>query len=127
MSFLAKLYTAQPVRSWLFYVADYSFSPLPVFDPNFFFPGAFKSYLQLFYTPHLNDSPDHFKPHSLCIGGQTFYTIKGISANLQDFLTRRVINRCSLRYFRASPVGILQALRAFYASLHPRPLSLHTS
>lgn len=99
----------------------------PVFDPHFFSPAALTSYLHLLSSRQLNDSPYHFKPHSLRIGGHTFYTMKGMSADLRDFLARRVINRCSLRYFRASPVGILQALRAFYASLHPRPLSLHTS
>ena len=103
------------------------FPSRPVFDPNLFSPAALTSYLHLLSNRHLNDSPYHFKPHSLRIGGHTFYTMKGMSADLRDFLARRVINRCSLRYFRASPVGILQALRAFYASLHPRPPSLHTS
>ena len=103
------------------------FPSRPVFDPNFFSPAALTSYLHLLSNRHLNDSPYHFKPHSLRIGGHTFYTMKGMSADLRDFLARRVINRCSLRYFRASPVGILQALRAFYASLHPHPPSLQTS
>ena len=93
------------------------FASRPVFDPNVFSPAALTSYLQLLSSRQVNDSPNRFKPHSLRIGGHTFYTMKGMSADLRDFLARRVINRCSLRYFRASPVGILQALRAFYASL----------
>ena len=99
----------------------------PVFDPNFFSPAALASYLQLFSTRHLNNDSTHFKPHSLRIGGHTFYTMKGMSADLRDFLARRVVNRCSLRYFRASPAGNLRALRAFYASLRHQPPLLPTS
>ena len=99
----------------------------PVFNPTLFSPTALTLYLQLLSNRHINDSPHHVKPHSLRIGGHTFYTMKGMSADLRDFLARRVINRCSLRYFRASPVGILQALRAFYASLDHQPPSLQTS
>ena len=93
----------------------------PVFDPNFFSPAALASYLQLFSNRRLNNYPNHFKSHSLRIGGHTFYTMKGMSADLRDFLARRVINRCSLRYFRASPVANLWALCAFYASIHHLP------
>ena len=89
----------------------------PVFDPKFFSPSALTSYLQLFSCRHVANDPTHFKPHSLRIGGHTFYTTKGMSADLRDFLARRVVNRCSLRYFRASPAANLRALRAFYASL----------
>ena len=93
----------------------------PVFNPNFFSPAALASYLRLFSNRLVENNPNHFKPHSLRIGGHTFYTMKGMSADLRDILARRVINRCSLRYFRASPIGNLQALRAFYASLPNRP------
>ena len=99
----------------------------PVFNPKMFSPAALASYLRLFSNRLLENNPSHFKPHSLRIGGHTYYTMKGMSADLRDFLARRVINRCSLRYFRASPIGNLQALRAFYASLHnhtpPHPTS----
>ena len=94
----------------------------PVFDPNFFSPAALASYLQLFSNRRLNNYPNHFKSHSLRIAGHTFYTMKGMSADLRDFLARRVINRCSLRYFRAFPVANLRALRAFYVlCLSPPP------
>ena len=89
----------------------------PVFDPKIFSPSALTSYLQLFSCRRVANDPTLFKPHSLRIGGHTFYTSKGMSADLRDFLARRVVNRCSLRYFRASPAANLRALRAFYASL----------
>lgn len=93
------------------------FPTRPVFDPKFFSPAALTSYLKLFSTEQNAVSPEHFKSHSLRIGGHTFYTVHGMSADLRDFLARRVVNRCSLRYYRASPANNLLALRKFYASL----------
>ena len=76
------------------------------FYPNFFSPGAIASYLQLFSDRHLYNHSNHFKHHSLRNGRHTFYTMKGMSADLRDFLARHVINRCSLRYFRGSPAQL---------------------
>ena len=100
------------------------FPSRPVFDPHFFSPSALTSYLQLFSGRRPGQSHDEFKPHSLRIGGHTFYTMHGMSADLRDFLARRVINRCSLRYYRASPIGNIRALRDFYASIKLGPTSL---
>ena len=103
------------------------FPSRPVFDPKFFSPSALTSYLRLFSNRLFNQSPDEFKPHSLRIGGHTFYTMHGMSPDLRDFLARRVVSRCSLRYYRASPFGNIQALRDFYASLKLKTHSLsHT-
>ena len=70
----------------------------PVFNPSFFSPSALTSYLQLFSGRRRDQSHDEFKPHSLRIGGHTFYTMHGMSADHWDFLARRVINRFSLHY-----------------------------
>ena len=99
------------------------FPSRPVFDPNIFSPSALTSYLQLFSSRLRGQSHDEFRPHSLRIGGHTFYTMHGMSPDLRDFLARRVVSRCSLRYYRASPIGNLRALRAFYASLRQPPPS----
>ena len=85
-----------------------------LFDPLIFAPGALTSYLG-----HLAGKPglppnNPYKPHSLRIGGHTFYTVHGMDPDLRDHLARRAITRCSLRYFRASPASNLHALRAFY-------------
>ena len=96
----------------------------PVFNPTFFSPSALSSYLG-----HIAGKPgrrpqNKFKPHSLRIGGHTFYTVHGMSPDLRDYLARRAISRCSLRYYRASPAANLYALRTFYKSvpaLSPRP------
>ena len=100
------------------------FPTRPVFDPKIFSPSALASYMQLFSSRPRGQSPDGFKPHSLRIGGHTFYTMHGMSADLRDFLARRVVSRCSLRYYRASPIGNIQALRDFYASVKQLPSAL---
>ena len=95
----------------------FRFPSRSVFDPHFFSPSALSSYLRLVSGQQHGRTQDEFKSHSLRIGGHTFYTMHGMSADLRDFLARRVVNRCSLRYYRASPIGNIRALRAFYASL----------
>ena len=85
-----------------------------LFDPLIFSPGALT-----FYHGHLAGKPgltpnNPYKPHSLRIGGHTFYTIHGMDPDLRDHLARRAITRCTLRYFRASPASNLHALRAIY-------------
>ena len=95
----------------------------PLFDPLIFSPGALTSYLG-----HLAGKPgippnNPYKPHSLRIGGHTFYTVHGMDPDLRDHLARRAITRCSLRYFRASPPSNLHALRAFYKRVPAATLS----
>ena len=97
----------------------FRFPTRPIFDPKILTPTALSSYLALIAARSRAKSTNVFKPHSLRIGGHTFYTMHGMSADLRDFLARRVINRCTLRYFRASPVCNLEALRDFYATLKP--------
>ena len=101
-------------------------------DPTFFSPSALASYLgHLAGKPGL--SPNNpFKPHSLRIGGHTWYTVHGMDPDLRDYLARRAINRCSLRYFRAAPASNLNALRNFYARVPsttpaPAPSKSHSS
>ena len=65
-------------------------------DPIYFNPSALASFLQVFSCRLCGQSHDEFKPHSLRICGHTFYTMHGVFADLRDFLTWRVINRCSL-------------------------------
>ena len=97
----------------------FRFPTRPIFDPKILTPTALSSYLALIAGRSRVKSSDVFKPHSLRIGGHTFYTMHGMSADLRDYLARRVISRCSMRYYRASPVCNLQALRDFYAALKP--------
>ena len=89
------------------------------FDPLVFTPASLTSYLG-----HVTGKPGRtpanpFKPHSLRIGGHTYYTIHNMNPDLRDYLARRAITRCSLRYFRASPAENLRALKNFYQHLPP--------
>ena len=91
-----------------------SSSSRTLFHPSIFSPSALAAYLgHLAGKPGL--PPDNpFKPHSLRIGGHTYYTVHGMNPDLRDHLARRAITRCSLRYYRASPPNNLHAIRAFY-------------
>ena len=93
----------------------------PIFLPSIFSPRALSAYLG-----HLAGKAGHhpnnpFKPHSLRIGSHTFYTVHGMNPDLRDYLARRAISRCSLRYYRASPAANLYALCSFYKSVPARP------
>ena len=59
------------------------------------------------------------KTHSLRIGGHTYVTAKGIGRDLTDYLGRRKVARCSLRYYRSSPRLTISAIRRFFRSVPP--------
>ena len=96
----------------------------PVFNPVFFSPPALSSYLGHVAGKPGNHPKNPFKPHSLRIGGHTFYTVHGMNPDLRDYLARRSVPRCSLRYYRASPAANLYALRSFYKSLSSSSFTL---
>ena len=54
------------------------------------------------------------KPHSLRIGGHTFYTVYGLDADFRDYLARRKVNKSTQRYYRASPYLTIYKLRRFF-------------
>ena len=86
----------------------------PLFPPPIFSPHALSAYLG-HLAGKVGLPPDNpFKPHSLRIGGHTYYTVHGMDPDLRDHLARRAITRSSLRYYRASPHSNLHAIRAFY-------------
>ena len=63
---------------------------------------------------HLSVDLALIKTHSLRIGGHTYFTAMGMAPDLTDYLGRRKVNRCSLRYFRSSPSLTLTAIRRFF-------------
>ena len=94
----------------------------PVFNPIFFSPPTLTAYLGYIAGKPGPHPQNPFKSHSLRIGGHTFYTVHGMNPDLRDYLARRAIPRCSLRYYRASPAANLYALRSFYKSISPSTL-----
>ena len=91
----------------------------PIFDPSFFSPAALSSFLAHVAGKGGAKKRNPFKPHSLRIGGHTFYTVHGMNADLRDYLARRAVSRCSLRYYRAAPSSNFRAVRSFYRKLKP--------
>ena len=54
------------------------------------------------------------KPHSLRIGGHTYYTVYGLDSNFQDYLVRRKVKGATQTYYKASPALTIFQLRRFY-------------
>ena len=54
------------------------------------------------------------KPHSLRIGGHTFYTVYGLDSDFRDYLARRKVNKATSTYYRASPYLTIYKLRQFF-------------
>ena len=59
----------------------------------------------------------HFSPHSLRIGGHTFYTLQNMHGDFVQFLGRRTIRRASELYYRANPVDNIKRLRKFFSDV----------
>ena len=55
----------------------------------------------------------HVKPHSLRIGGHTFYTVYGLDSDFRDYLARRKVDNATFTYYRASPYLTIYKLRQF--------------
>ena len=56
----------------------------------------------------------YVKPHSLRIGGHTYYTVDGLDSDFRDYLTRRKVNKSTMTYYRASPYLTIYKLRQFF-------------
>ena len=58
-----------------------------------------------------------FSPHSLRIGGHTFYTLLYMHEDFVQLLGRRAIGRASQLYYRANPVDNIKRLRTFFSDV----------
>ena len=54
------------------------------------------------------------KPHSLRIGGHTYYTVYGLDSGFRDYLARRKVTKAVQTYYRASPHLTIYKLRQFF-------------
>ena len=57
------------------------------------------------------------KPHSLRIGGHTYYTVYSLDSDFRDYLARRKVKGATQTYYRASPALNLYKLREFFVRL----------
>ena len=62
-------------------------------------------------------SNNNFTPHSLRIGGHTFYSIKNMDPDFVHFLGRRAISRACQLYYRANAYDNLVRLNMFFRSI----------
>ena len=58
-----------------------------------------------------------FSPHSLRIGGHTFYSIKNMASDFVHFLGRRAISKACQLYYRAGAYDNIVRLRRFFWSI----------
>ena len=58
-----------------------------------------------------------FTPHSLRIGGHTFFSIKNMDPDFLHFLGRRAINRSCQLYYRANAFDNIARLHMFFRSI----------
>ena len=63
------------------------------------------------------------KPHSLRIGGHTYYTVYGLDSDFRDYLARRKVKGATQTYYRASPALTIYQLRKFFDGVFGLPRS----
>ena len=63
----------------------------------------------------------NFAPHSLRIGGHTFYSLQNMHDDFIHFLGRRKISRVSQLYYRANAVDNIKRLYTFFKSMESEP------
>ena len=94
--------------------------PRPLLFPSGFNPDTLCPYLMfLAGEGRLSVDIRLLKTHSLRIGGHTYFTAMGMVRDLTDYLGRRKVARCSLRYYRSSPRLTISAIRRFFRSVPP--------
>ena len=69
------------------------------------------------YMTFLAQSNHPFTPHSLRIGGHTFFSVQNMHEDFVQFLGRRCLNKTSQRYYRARPADNVLRLSMFFKRL----------
>ena len=74
------------------------------------------------YMRSLSNSNTNYTPHSLRIGGHTFYSIQNMHEDFVQFLGRRAIARASQLYYRANAADNVSRLRLFFEGISRIPI-----
>ena len=74
------------------------------------------------YMKYVSKSRLPLTPHSLRIGGHTFYSIQNMHGDFVQFSGRRSINRASQLYYRASAADNICRLRLFFNDISDLPI-----
>ena len=70
---------------------------------------------------YLARSSTPFTPHSLRIGGHTFFAVHNMHEDFIQFLGRRTITRASQLYYRARAIDNIIRLQIFFGRLSSLP------
>ena len=73
------------------------------------------------YMTYLARSSTPFTPHSLRIGGHTFFSVHNMNEDFVQFLGRRTITRASQLYYRARALDNIIRLKIFFGRLSNLP------
>ena len=73
------------------------------------------------YMTYLARSSTPFTPHSLRIGGHTFFSVHNMNEDFVQFLGRRTITRASQLYYRARALDNIIRLEIFFGRLSSLP------
>ena len=87
-----------------------------IFPKNSFKSELLSNYLR-FIAGRATLSNRRFTPHSLRIGGHTFYSIKNMDPDFVHFLGRRAISRACQLYYRANAYDNVVRLNMFFRSI----------
>ena len=88
-----------------------------IFPKNKVSTSILPDYLQFIAHKRGDLRGNRFTPHSLRIGGHTFYSIKNMDADFVHFLGRRAISRVCQLYYRASAFDNVLRLNMFFRSI----------
>ena len=88
-----------------------------IFPPAVISTGILDGYLRFIARNQGCLGGHKFTPHSLRIGGHTFFSIKNIDADFLHFLGRRAISRVCQLYYRARAYDNLVRLNMFFRSI----------
>ena len=88
-----------------------------IFPPKILTRPLLNSYLQYYSRNRRPLLRSKFTPHSLRIGGHTFYSIKNMDSDFVHFLGRRAISRACQLYYRANAYDNIIRLGMFFRSI----------
>ena len=101
--------TLCPLKVLLALAKNNLLSQKPIFSPHKITTKKLSSYMRC-----IARSTKSFTPHSLRIGGHTFYSVQNMHEDFVQFLGRRAIARSSQLYYRANATDNISRLRIFF-------------
>ena len=105
-----------PVRALLM-IARNGFLNDNIFPPKIVTTKNLGNYMRFVGRARRLGSAHQFTPHSLRIGGHTFFAVKDMDPDFLHFLGRRAISRVCQLYYRANARDNITRLKLFFERL----------